>query len=315
MQDWLRRGQPNCFVPYDRMPVDPFRDPFRVTFRAEGTVRGTGGIRIASSDCATDVAGLYVAGDAASREQIAGATSGGGGPNSSWAIASGWWSGQGAALHAKRRSGKAFKRHSSPLGKAGLRPVSTTKNWLTPKDVIDSVRAEVTPLERTISAKATVCGSVAKNSTQSGTTSKPSFRSRPQSPEGARSSSNCSIRTLVSGGSTRPQRKSRHTPPKRLRRQRNDVCATHHVTWDRRHLRLDRALQSAGDGVLIEIVSQSRCVECDICVKVCPADVFDASDSAPSLPVRMIVRPAFYARFIAQRTRFTSPNAPMALFR
>jgi len=148
LQDWLRRGQPNCFVPYDRMPVDPFRDPFRVTFRAEGTVRGTGGIRIASSDCATDVAGLYVAGDAASREQIAGATPGGGGPNSSWAIASGWWSGQGAALHAKRRSGKAFKRHSSPLGQAGLRPVSTTKNWLTPKDVIDSVRAEVTPLEK-----------------------------------------------------------------------------------------------------------------------------------------------------------------------
>ncbi|KAB2657830.1 ferredoxin family protein [Brucella tritici] len=32
---------------------------------------------------------------------------------------------------------------------------------------------------------------------------------------------------------------------------------------------------------MIEIVSQSRCVECDICVKVCPANVFDTSDSAP----------------------------------
>ncbi|MFK0334286.1 FAD-dependent oxidoreductase [Rhizobium sp. NPDC090275] len=148
LQDWLRRGQPNCFLPYDRTPVDPFREIFRVTFRAEGTVRGTGGIRIAAPDCATDVTGLYVAGDAASRELVAGATSGGGGPNSSWAIASGWWSGQGAASHAKRRGNKAFRTNSTPLGQAGLRPGSTSKASLTPKDVIDSVRAEVTPLEK-----------------------------------------------------------------------------------------------------------------------------------------------------------------------
>ncbi|NLS08179.1 ferredoxin family protein [Rhizobium sp. P32RR-XVIII] len=32
---------------------------------------------------------------------------------------------------------------------------------------------------------------------------------------------------------------------------------------------------------MIEIVSESRCVECDICVKVCPANVFDATDGVP----------------------------------
>ena len=32
---------------------------------------------------------------------------------------------------------------------------------------------------------------------------------------------------------------------------------------------------------MIELVSQSRCVECDICVKVCPANVFDATDGVP----------------------------------
>lgn len=32
---------------------------------------------------------------------------------------------------------------------------------------------------------------------------------------------------------------------------------------------------------MIELVSESRCVECDICVKVCPANVFDATDSVP----------------------------------
>ncbi len=148
LQDWLRRGQPNCFVPYDRAPVDPFAEMFRVTFRAEGTVRGTGGIRIATSDCGTDVPALYVAGDASSREPLVGGTSGGGGPNSSWAIASGWWSGQGAAAYARRRGDTAFCTSSRPLGQAGLRPAALAKGALTPRDVIDSVRAEVIPLEK-----------------------------------------------------------------------------------------------------------------------------------------------------------------------
>ncbi|PYE41256.1 succinate dehydrogenase/fumarate reductase flavoprotein subunit [Rhizobium sp. PP-F2F-G20b] len=149
LQDWLRQGQPNCFVPYDRMGIDPFKDLFRVTFRAEGTVRGTGGIRIATSDCGTDVPGLYVAGDAASREALTGATSGGGGPNSSWAIASGWWSGQGASQFAKRHELRAaFRSVSRPLGEAGLRPAGAIKASLTAKDVIAAVQAEVLPLEK-----------------------------------------------------------------------------------------------------------------------------------------------------------------------
>jgi NAD-dependent dihydropyrimidine dehydrogenase PreA subunit len=33
---------------------------------------------------------------------------------------------------------------------------------------------------------------------------------------------------------------------------------------------------------MIELVSQSRCIECNICVKVCPTNVFDAvPDAAP----------------------------------
>jgi succinate dehydrogenase/fumarate reductase flavoprotein subunit len=148
LQDWLRRGQPNCFTPYDRMGIDPFKDLFRVTFKAEGTVRGTGGIRVATPDCGTDVDGLYVAGDAASRENMTGAVSGGGAVNSSWAIASGWWSGQGAANYAKRREGKAFRGTSRPLGEAGLRPASAAKTDFNAKDVIDAVRAEVIPLEK-----------------------------------------------------------------------------------------------------------------------------------------------------------------------
>jgi NAD-dependent dihydropyrimidine dehydrogenase PreA subunit len=32
---------------------------------------------------------------------------------------------------------------------------------------------------------------------------------------------------------------------------------------------------------VIEIVSADRCIECDICVKVCPANVFDATEMVP----------------------------------
>jgi NAD-dependent dihydropyrimidine dehydrogenase PreA subunit len=37
---------------------------------------------------------------------------------------------------------------------------------------------------------------------------------------------------------------------------------------------------------VIEIVSETRCVECNICVKVCPADVFDAAPAGAPLIAR-----------------------------
>jgi succinate dehydrogenase/fumarate reductase flavoprotein subunit len=146
LQSWLRQGQPNCFLPYDRLGIDPFSDLFRVTLRAEGTVRGTGGIRITSSECTTEVPGLFAAGDAATRENVAGATSGGGSVNSAWAMSSGWWSGKGAAGHARRRGGPGpFRSVSRPLGAAGLRPEGRPRA-IDPREVVAAVRAEVIPL-------------------------------------------------------------------------------------------------------------------------------------------------------------------------
>lgn len=45
LQEGFRRGQPNIFVPFDRMGIDPFTERFPITLRHEGTVRGTGGSR------------------------------------------------------------------------------------------------------------------------------------------------------------------------------------------------------------------------------------------------------------------------------
>jgi NAD-dependent dihydropyrimidine dehydrogenase PreA subunit/thioredoxin reductase len=59
----MRKGQPNFFLVFDRLGINPFTDFFEITLLAEGTVRGTGGVRIADYDCSTDVPGLYAAGD------------------------------------------------------------------------------------------------------------------------------------------------------------------------------------------------------------------------------------------------------------
>ncbi|WP_437614301.1 FAD-binding protein [Sorangium sp. So ce834] len=149
IQRWLRDGQPNCFLPHDRLGIDPFKQRFPVTLRSEGTVRGSGGIRIVDDACATGVPGLYAAGDAASRELIVGASSGGGSPNAAWAISSGTWAGRGAARFAQRLGDRAAARAVRPAGTVGLRP-SGTAGGLDAREIIDVVQQEVLPLDKNL---------------------------------------------------------------------------------------------------------------------------------------------------------------------
>lgn len=110
---------PNFMLPFNRWGIDPYNDRFEVTLHGEGTVRGIGGLRVVSEECSTSVPGLYAAGDAATRELVAGAISGGGNINSAWAVSSGQWAGQGATRFAARQRGRDAGR---PIGQAGLRP-------------------------------------------------------------------------------------------------------------------------------------------------------------------------------------------------
>ena len=146
MQDWLRRGQPNCFQPYERMGINPFEELFRIDLKYEGTVRGTGGIRIVTSDCGTGISGLYAAGDAASRENVTGGISGGGAINASWAISSGWWAGHGAAQHARRRQCRDSVR-LQPLGTTGLRG-SAERDDIDLATAARTAHDQIAPLEK-----------------------------------------------------------------------------------------------------------------------------------------------------------------------
>lgn len=142
----LRASQPNFFLPFDRVGIDPLTQRFPVTLRLEGTVRGTGGIRIANEHCATNVPGLFAAGDASSRELICGGFTGGGSHNAAWAISSGHWAGKGAASFARNVS-RAKGRSVHALGRAAL---SGSGRRLDPDAVVRAVQEEVFPYDRNL---------------------------------------------------------------------------------------------------------------------------------------------------------------------
>ncbi|WP_051407020.1 FAD-binding protein [Nocardia sp. CNY236] len=115
----------------------------RVPLRAvlEGTVRGTGGLRVTGPDCATTVAGLFAAGDVASREPITGAVSGSSGLGGAWAMASGVWAGAGAANFARMAD---LNAPTHAVFGAGLNPVAR----IDPRAVIGLVQEHTLPLRR-----------------------------------------------------------------------------------------------------------------------------------------------------------------------
>jgi succinate dehydrogenase/fumarate reductase flavoprotein subunit len=140
----MRVSQPNFFLPFDRTDIDPFTDRFPITLRLEGTVRGTGGLRIVDDTCTTTVPGLYAAGDAATRELICGGFTGGGSHNAAWAISSGTFAGHGAADYA-RHVGPARGRRLSSKGTVALR--QRAGRPFKPAELAKAVQDEVFPYE------------------------------------------------------------------------------------------------------------------------------------------------------------------------
>lgn len=136
----MRAGQPNLFLQFDRLGIDPFAMKFEVQPVFEGSIRGSGGILVEDDSCATSVPGLWVAGDAASREMLVGASSGAGSVNASWTIASGQWAGTAAARSAKQ-AGSRTGAATAPYRRSG-RDVATVRQLLS------ALQADVLPISR-----------------------------------------------------------------------------------------------------------------------------------------------------------------------
>jgi succinate dehydrogenase/fumarate reductase flavoprotein subunit len=146
----LRVGQTNFFLPFDRAGIDPFTDVFPVTLRLEGTVRGTGGIHITDENCATKVAGLYAAGDAATRELICGGFTGGGSHNAAWAMSSGTFAGKGASAYARSLGSLAGKRNLKGISSTTLTTKDTGAKPFNTEEHVRAVQQEVTPYDRNL---------------------------------------------------------------------------------------------------------------------------------------------------------------------
>jgi succinate dehydrogenase/fumarate reductase flavoprotein subunit len=143
----MRAGMPNYFMAFDRLGIDPFHQRFRIEFIQEGTVRGTGGLALADESCWTGVPGLWVAGDAATREQLVGGASGAGAANAAWTISSGTWAGRAAAAHAVATAAVAHGGLRG-AGRAGLRPTGTpgpADGW---RELTRAVQEQALPTER-----------------------------------------------------------------------------------------------------------------------------------------------------------------------
>ena len=146
-RELLRNGHAIFFLPYDRAGINPFTQQFPITMRYEGTVRGTGGLKLVDDGCSTTVNGLYAAGDAASRERVCGGASGGGAYNAAWAITSGTWAGKAAAVSALRARSNAGNRKLCPAGQSGIKNTASSSEAFDPDTVVKAVQREVLPLE------------------------------------------------------------------------------------------------------------------------------------------------------------------------
>lgn len=146
IRDRLPYISPNVLPVFRRQGIDPFQNKFPIALVSEGTIRGVGGLTLETEDCETSTPGLFAAGDAASREMVTGAVSGGGAVNSAWALSSGIWSGHAAARLAKRLGRRQGAVERS--GQAGLRPAGQPKP-LDEAALKTTVRAQATDFSTT----------------------------------------------------------------------------------------------------------------------------------------------------------------------
>jgi L-aspartate oxidase len=143
----LHTISPNVPLVFDRWGVDPYRERFAVTLHNDGTIRGIGGVRVLDVDGTTSVPGLFVVGDNASREKVAGAISGGGNVNSAWALSSGVFAGRAAAQLA--RGVKTGRSQYRPLGRVGREPRGRAQA-VDLTAIRNGMRAEMHPFDKNL---------------------------------------------------------------------------------------------------------------------------------------------------------------------
>jgi succinate dehydrogenase/fumarate reductase flavoprotein subunit len=96
-----RKLLPMLFEMFDQAGVDPFKERLEWIPGFQGSIGTGSGLMLTDEFCSTNIKGLYAAGDAACEGLVIGGINGPGAINLSWAIVTGYRSGEGGARLAK----------------------------------------------------------------------------------------------------------------------------------------------------------------------------------------------------------------------
>lgn len=132
----------------DRKGIDLFDEPTEWNPGMTGTVGGSGGIQVRDQSMATDVPGLYVAGDAATKSPVIGAGSGITFMNLAWANTTGYWAGEGAALHSRKQDPPEDSSDPGAV-RTVLEPLENDGD-LSTDDAYEALQDKVMPAELTL---------------------------------------------------------------------------------------------------------------------------------------------------------------------
>lgn len=140
------KGVPSIYDYFQKTGIDPFTEKFPIELRYEGLIRSVGGIVI-DDQGATNVPGLFAAGDITERSRITGAAMSGAGPAIAWCLVSAGIAAPNAAryalAHASERTRDARQIGTTRLQTGGGSAPTHT-------EIIHAVQQEILPIEKNV---------------------------------------------------------------------------------------------------------------------------------------------------------------------
>jgi succinate dehydrogenase/fumarate reductase flavoprotein subunit len=140
------KGVPSIYEYFQKTGIDPFTEKFPIDLRYEGLVRSVGGIVI-DDNGATNVPGLYAAGDVTERSKMTGAAMSGAGPAIAWCLVSAGIAAPHAAQYALEHTAER-QRPARPIGQPQLQ--FGPGPALGHAEIIRTVQQEILPIEKNV---------------------------------------------------------------------------------------------------------------------------------------------------------------------